>query len=43
MAVVNSAGTGFGVFNTAMQANPFLFALHIHEQRSWSLLSRSGD
>ena len=30
---MNSAGTGFVVFNTAMQANPFLFALHIHEQR----------
>ena len=42
IADVNSAGTGF-VFNTVMQANPFLFALHIHEQRSWSLLSRSGD
>ena len=43
IADVNSAGTGFVVFNTAMQANPFLFALHIHEQRSRSLLSRSGD
>jgi len=29
--------------NTAMQANPVLFALHIHEQRTGSLLSRSGD
>ena len=42
IADVNSAGTGF-VFNTAMQANPFLFALHIHEQRTGSLLSCSGD